>query len=263
MPVEQKCEHCGQPFYCYPSDIEKGRKYCGLACRSAHRFDKDVPAASRTPVDFTCQECGKPFTMMQGYLTAYRKKFGHDPHYCSNACSGAGRRRKSEETHTFECPACGKTQIKRRKPGGRLYREQKYCDQACKKAHQSVLAAERFREALATGEGFPRHQKRNGYWVMSVPSGVTGRKHSVFEHRFVMEQHIGRKLLPEESVHHVDGNRSNNARENLELFSSRHGPGQRVVDKVAFAVAMLQQYPDFAAEAGLKLCKIGDCGCDH
>jgi hypothetical protein len=26
---------------------------------------------------------------------------------------------------------------------------------------------------------------------------------------------------------------------------------------------MLQQYPDFAAEAGFKLCKIGDCGCGH
>ena len=254
MPIEQTCKHCSGPFFAFASEIEKGRKYCSLACRSADRFDKDIPAASRVLVPFSCQECGNGFTMMQGYLTAYRKRFGHDPFYCSNQCSAAGRRRKAEETHVFACLACGKEQTVRRKPGGRLYREQKFCNQVCKSEHQRTSALARFTETLARGiEHLPRHQKRHGYMAVSVPSGVTGKKHQVLEHRFVMEQHLGRKLTADETVHHVDGDRANNSLANLELFCSRHGPGQRVVDKVAFAIDMLRTYPEFAARAGVKL----------
>ncbi len=43
----------------------------------------------------------------------------------------------------------------------------------------------------------------------------------VREHRLVMEQIIGRYLKPEETVHHIDGNRLNNAPENLMLFESK------------------------------------------
>lgn len=42
----------------------------------------------------------------------------------------------------------------------------------------------------------------------------------VREHRLVMEQKLGRRLLPSEVVHHLDGVKSNNAPENLGLFDS-------------------------------------------
>lgn len=42
----------------------------------------------------------------------------------------------------------------------------------------------------------------------------------VREHRLVMEKHLGRYLLPEEQVHHNDGNPENNTIENLRLFAS-------------------------------------------
>lgn len=38
-------------------------------------------------------------------------------------------------------------------------------------------------------------------------------------HRYVMEQHLGRELQPWEVVRHKDGNRANNALENLELVT--------------------------------------------
>jgi 5-methylcytosine-specific restriction endonuclease McrA len=45
-----------------------------------------------------------------------------------------------------------------------------------------------------------------------------------YEHRLVMEHHLGRKLSTHEFVHHRDGNRSNNDLSNLELTHSRpHG----------------------------------------
>ena len=40
------------------------------------------------------------------------------------------------------------------------------------------------------------------------------------EHRLVVEEMLGRFLQPDEVVHHIDGNTSNNAPENLELFET-------------------------------------------
>ena len=45
--------------------------------------------------------------------------------------------------------------------------------------------------------------------------------HGRHEHRQVMEQKLGRPLLPGEVVHHIDGDPHNNAPENLMLFSSQ------------------------------------------
>jgi len=43
----------------------------------------------------------------------------------------------------------------------------------------------------------------------------------VRQYRLVMEAKLGRFLLPEETIHHVNGIKYDNAPENLELFASR------------------------------------------
>jgi HNH endonuclease len=51
---------------------------------------------------------------------------------------------------------------------------------------------------------------------------IKGRR--ISEHRWVMEQHIGRKLRQFEYVHHLDGNKTNNCLSNLKIVSPReHG----------------------------------------
>jgi hypothetical protein len=83
--------------------------------------------------------------------------------------------------------------------------------------------------------------KRTGYRMISLGSRIAGVRE---EHRVVMQQILGRELLPGETVHHKNGVRDDNRPENLELWSNRHGKGHRVADQVAFAKETLAIYGD-------------------
>lgn len=62
---------------------------------------------------------------------------------------------------------------------------------------------------------------KSGYVMISMREHPYSNKANyIREHRLVMEQYLGRYLLPCEQIHHIDGNKSNNDIKNLTLFPS-------------------------------------------
>ena len=75
-----------------------------------------------------------------------------------------------------------------------------------------------------------------GYRILSMNT------RRIFEHRYVMEQMLGRELLPGETVHHINGVKDDNRPSNLQLWMSAQTPGQKVVDIITWAHEILNRY---------------------
>jgi hypothetical protein len=65
-------------------------------------------------------------------------------------------------------------------------------------------------------------------YVGRIGQGRTGRSIYRPEHRVVMEEVLGRKLLNTEFVHHLNGVKTDNRPGNLEVWIRRHPAGQRL-----------------------------------
>ncbi len=91
-----------------------------------------------------------------------------------------------------------------------------------------------------------RHQELiddNGYVTVYAPDHPNATKmNRVPKHRLVMSEYLGRPLNDNENVHHINGVKTDNSLENLELWVTTQPKGQRPQDLVEYATKILETY---------------------
>lgn len=156
------------------------------------------------------------------------------------ALEAFAREKAAPDGRRYTCKECENTQRRERASVNATPRSVDDCEKPRRGyARYCPMHAARLRRGGDVGPaGLLRQPIGTPYLTSDGYRAVKGQ----YVHRLVMASAIGRDLLPHETVHHKNGNRDDNALSNLELWSSWQPPGQRIVDKVAWAKALLALY---------------------
>lgn len=137
---------------------------------------------------YVCQFCGNEF-----FVPQYDINSRPTIKYCSPGCYHSASRKQPQVRN---CLQCGKEFVFSSK-----HKDKKFCDVNC------ACSYKREKKRIAT-------MGANGYKTVWFADG-SGEP----EHRYIIEQAIGRKLGRDEVVHHIDGNRANNDISNLAVMT--------------------------------------------
>lgn len=139
---------------------------------------------------------------MSRVIRALNKAHG----YPSSGIQGLNRLRRMKMKVEMICDNCGKSfflspcYLKRN-------RKHRFCSKKCSGEFQSLKNT---RNEWTGG----RVGKSTGYLYIRID----GKE--ISEHQLVMEKHLGRRLKPGEVVHHINGIKTDNRIENLQLMSN-------------------------------------------
>lgn len=206
-----------QEVGCSPASVINWLKRFGVPIRGRH-YEHWNPKE--------CERCGTTYTPS-----------GPAQRFCTTRCQ-AGEK---------DCEHCGSAfTLSPPQRRGRGVYARKFCSDACRLASISESATKRYVNkggyVVIPDPTMTKSTTEHGY--IRVNAGVRGGRDGgrVLEHRWVMEQHLGRRLFDHENVHHINGDRADNRLENLELWTKSQPPGQRVEEKIAWAKEFLAQY---------------------
>lgn len=163
--------------------------------------------------EFDCIVCGKHVRKRRSPANVRTP-----PKYCSHACHGKDRAGKTLEIRapriTMICECCGKTVKIYRSPSQLEKATPRFCSLKCLGESQRGKCNPSFNGG--------RHMLKNGYIVVLAPDHPSADPRGyVYEHRLVAEETIGRFLIDNEVIHHIDGDKTNNDPSNLHVFPNQ------------------------------------------
>jgi hypothetical protein len=220
MKTCSKCrqEQPAESFYASPKAKDGLNSWCKSCYRAKHLATYKLKVEVDLRSALTCAECG----------STYHPKTRKPTLYCSQSCKEkAVKRRRYEDRENWK--TCTVEGCENRMPSGRLCSMHSYR----LREHGDVGAVE--------STVIPRNNRTGEGYVADYANGTTR-----LEHRAVMEEHLGRPLMPFENVHHRNGVRDDNRLENLELWVVPQPSGQRAEDLARWVIAT---YPELVAEA--------------
>jgi hypothetical protein len=111
--------------------------------------------------------------------------------------------------------------------GRKRFEKRMFCDNVCRseqlsidgKGENNYFYGKKLTPWNKKNQRVWKHKTAKGYVVLNIRQN-DGTVKKVYEHRFVMQENLGRELKCEEIVHHIDEDVANNAIENLILFES-------------------------------------------
>jgi hypothetical protein len=180
----------------------------------------------------TCAKCKGTFRVPN---PSYVRKLCYECSPFRKRSPRSDRGKRKAPWVKLNCPECGdefevpphKVAHAERHQTGRIF-----CKDACYIAHRNAgrVMGEAKGRIGRPPRGTTRFVDAYGYIQVYVPPNERPpgceKRTNLPEHRLVMAKHIGRHLLPEETVHHKNGDRQDNRIQNLELWSKNHTPGQ-------------------------------------
>lgn len=119
------------------------------------------------------------------------------------------------------------------------------CGKLCNSRHTGLCVACN-NKARGRRDGtieFETVRQDGDYLALAVPfDHPGGTKGWMLQHRYLMQKHLGRALLPGETVHHKNGLKTDNRLSNLELWVTHQPSGQRPEDLLEWADEIIRRY---------------------
>ena len=198
--IEYVCVNCNNKFMALP-DHGAERKFCSRKCFLSH---------SLQPIDKECKNCGKMFTA--GKSSSATHGDGRRL-YCSFKCGSEGRRKSKKKP----CVVCGTFFYPINVTSNA---RQKTCSMKCKAEFFSGSMASNYKGGFYIPNG--SNQKMV---LIGKRSGYVGKYTG--EHRLNVAKYIGRFLMRNEIVIHINSNGLDNKLSNLFVCESKNEYGRR------------------------------------